>query len=88
MGEADRARATIRQGADYLSACLLSDNEFVVQVGSYNLDLTDYHSPEQMTQARPVYTVNATAPGELPYKSVVAPIMCCKCGSKMFDELT
>ena len=66
MGETDRAKATIRQGADYLSACLISDSEFVVQVGSYNLDLTDYHSPEQMTQDRPVYTVNATLPGKLP----------------------
>lgn len=65
MGETDRAKATIKQGADYLSACLISDSEFVVQVGSYTLDLTDYHSPEEMTQTRPVYTVNATSPGAL-----------------------
>jgi len=36
----------------------------VVQVGNYALDLVDLNSPEDMTQARPVYTVNATSPGQ------------------------
>ena len=34
-----------------------------VQVGSYADDSTDLNPPEQMTQARPVFLVNATAPG-------------------------
>jgi len=33
-------------------------------VGNYALDLVDLNSPEDMTQARPVYTVNATSPGQ------------------------
>ena len=63
MGETQRALNTIQQGADYLSACLVSDSEYVVQVGNYANDLADTSSPEDMTQARPVYTVNATSPG-------------------------
>ena len=65
MGETQHAMKTIRQGADYLSACLVSDSEYVVQVGNYAYDLADTSSPEDMTQARPVYTVNATSPGRL-----------------------
>ena len=34
-----------------------------LQVGSYADDSTDLNPPEQMTQARPVFLVNATAPG-------------------------
>ncbi len=36
----------------------------MVQVGNYALDLVDLNSPEDMTQARPVYIVNATSPGK------------------------
>ena len=34
-----------------------------VQVGSYADDSTDLNPPEDMTQARPVFLVNSTAPG-------------------------
>ena len=63
MGQTVRALQSIKVGADYITSCSISDSEFVVQVGTYALDLVDLNSPEDMTQARPVYTVNATNPG-------------------------
>ncbi|DBB16038.1 hypothetical protein WJX82_000557 [Trebouxia sp. C0006] len=63
MGETTRALKSIKVGADYITSCSVSDSEFVVQVGNYALDLVDLNSPEDMTQARPVYIVNATSPG-------------------------
>lgn len=63
-GETARVLNTIKVGADYITSCTISDQEFVVQVGNYADDLADLHSPEDMTQARPVYTVNATSPGK------------------------
>lgn len=64
IGETTRALNSIKVGADYITSCSVSDSEFVVQVGNYALDLVDLNSPEDMTQARPVYTVNATSPGK------------------------
>ncbi len=64
MGETTRALKSIKVGADYITSCSVSDSEFVVQVGNYALDLVDLNSPEDMTQARPVYIVNATSPGK------------------------
>lgn len=64
IGETARALNSIKVGADYITSCSVSDSEFVVQVGNYALDLVDLNSPEDMTQARPVYTVNATSPGK------------------------
>ena len=63
VGQTIRALQSIKVGADYITSCSISDSEFVVQVGTYALDLVDLNSPEDMTQARPVYTVNATNPG-------------------------
>ena len=64
---------TIKIGADYITSCYVSDEQFVVQVGNSVRDSADQHSPEYMTQPRPVYFVNATYPGEeltLPYSLV------------------
>lgn len=63
MGETARAFSSIRTGADYITACHIAETEFVVQVGNYVSDAADLHSPESMTQARPVYIVNSTSPG-------------------------
>lgn len=63
VGQTVRALQSIKVGADYITSCSISDSEFVVQVGTYALDLVDLNSPEDMTQARPVFTVNATNPG-------------------------
>ncbi len=70
IGETTRALNSIKVGADYITSCSVSDSEFVVQVGNYALDLVDLNSPEDMTQARPVYTVNATSPGKQKKKKV------------------
>ena len=64
QGETSRVLSTIKTGADYLTACHVSDEQFVVQIGNYVSDSADLHSPEYMTQARPVYLVNASSPGE------------------------
>ncbi len=71
MGETTRALKSIKVGADYITSCSVSDSEFVVQVGNYALDLVDLNSPEDMTQARPVYIVNATSPGKEKKKHIL-----------------
>ena len=76
MGQTTRALNTIKTGADYITSCSVSDSEFVVQVGNYALDLVDLNSPEEMTQARPVYMVNATSPGQHSFLPLVYPCVC------------
>ncbi len=71
VGETARALNTIKVGADYITSCSISSEEFVVQVGNYADDLADLHSPEDMTQARPVYIVNSTYPGKTCCTSIV-----------------
>eukprot|EP01133_Synstelium_polycarpum_P011513 gene11513-13432_t len=53
----------IKWGTDWIIAAHTGPNEFVAQVGDGELDHSFWGPPEMMTMARPIFKINAGAPG-------------------------
>nr|AMH40387.1 glycoside hydrolase family 9 [Sipyloidea sipylus] len=62
-GAVDDTLKAIKWGTDYFLKAHVSDNVFYAQAGSGWIDHQTWGRPEDMTEARPTYQINATHPG-------------------------
>jgi hypothetical protein len=62
-GQYNFALDSIRWPLDYFIKCHVSDNEFYGQVGDGNTDHAWWGRPEEMTMARPAWSISPSAPG-------------------------
>ena len=58
------AYKTIKWGTDYFLKAHVSDNEFFGQCGDGNADHGYWGRPEEMTMARPCWSIRTNCPGK------------------------